>query len=123
MSVQAVTGDWQLHLKNEQVEVYFKKSDCHDIANGIHQEKILVKYINKTTEKLEISFLKAATYNGYTNTSAENSCTVVLEPNESREGICSDRDKSLTIFSKHLDMEGVSLQAIDFRNMLIKTIR
>lgn len=122
-AVFAATDDWRLHLKNEQVEIYFKKSDCHDIVNGIHQEKILVKYINKTTEKLEISFLKAATYNGYTNTSAENSCTVVLAPNESREGICSDRDKSLTIFSKHLDMEGASLQAIDFRNMLIKTIR
>lgn len=122
-AVLAATDDWQLHLKNEQVEIYFKKSDCHDIVNGIHQEKILVKYVNKTTQKLEVSFLKAATYNGRTNTSAENTCMIILNPNEIREGVCSDRDKSLTIFSRHLNIEGASLQAIDIKNLTIKTIQ
>lgn len=116
-------NEWTTYYQNEQLEIQFKKADCHDNSNGIHQEKILVKYVNKTNEKLNVSFSRKAVYsNSTTNSSGnENQHQVTLQPNETKTGTCSDRDKTLAVFSKHLDIKAGELKSIDFENITIKT--
>lgn len=115
--------EWITHYQNEQIEIQFRKSKCHDETNGIHQEKTLVKYVNKTDKKLQITYTKNALYsNGKSAPANENQYQVVLQPNETKTGNCNDRDKTLVIFSKHLDLQTAEVKKLHFENITIKII-
>src|SRR5687767_1562486 len=97
--------NWKIYFKNEEVEVLYRYSDCHDEVNGMHQQKILLKFVNLSAKDTEISFSEDLVYNGSTASSGDvKSYRIELKPNETKEGVCSGKDRALYIFSKQLNV-------------------
>ena len=108
-------------FNNEQLSITYTNSNCHDNPNGIHQEKVLLSFLNKTNQTITVTFDRNLWYNDVAlNTSGnEKKFTVVLAPNQQITGQCSTRDKALSIFSKHLDFKGRQLTKFALDNVLI----
>jgi hypothetical protein len=117
------SGDWKTYFKNEQVEILYRYSDCHDSANGIHQQKVLLKFVNLLDTKNEISFSKELIYKrGTTNSTDIKSYQVKLKANEVKEGDCSDKENALFIFSKQLNFEASELDKFYLKNISVRII-
>lgn len=108
-------------FNNEQLSINYTYSNCHDNPNGIHQEKVLLSFQNKTNQTIEVSFDRNLWYDDVAlNTSnIEKRFTVVLAPNQQVTGECSTKDKALSIFSKHLDIKGRQLTKFALDNVSI----
>ena len=118
----AEDNNWKTYYKSDQVEILYRSSDCHDAANGIHQQKMLLRLVNKTNGKTEISFSKELTYDGSKHSYDVNTFSVQLQAKETKEGLCSDKNGALIIFSKHLDFKGTELRNFELKNISVKTI-
>ena len=108
-------------FNNEQLSITYSNSDCHDNPNGIHQEKVLLTFQNKTQQTITVSFDRNLWYDNVAlNTSGnEKRFTVVLAPNQQITGECATKDKAFSIFSKHLDFKGRSLTKFALENVSI----
>lgn len=123
LSITAVTkaADWKEYYSNGMVKVFYTTRQCHDNANGIHQEKIFFKFQNTGSQKALITFTKALTYNGKT-IKPEGENRIVLNAGETREATCAEKDKSYFIMVKHLDMNGRVLDHFELQNITITVI-
>ena len=120
----AIAEDWKPYFKNNQIEIQYRYADCNDEANGIHQQKVLLKFVNLTNEKTEISFSKELNYNSSAPASSDiKNFTLLLNPGGTKEGICSEKDKSFFIFSKQLNFKSTELKKFELKNISVKTIR
>ncbi|MES2620453.1 MAG: hypothetical protein V4615_06340, partial [Bacteroidota bacterium] len=54
--------NWKTYSKQDQVEIRYRSTDCHDEVNGIHQQKILLQFINLSTDVQEVTFSKELVY-------------------------------------------------------------
>ena len=113
---------WKHYFENSQLKVEYRYSDCHDEANGIHQQKVLLRFSNLTNSAVDVSFQRKTDYGkGYTT---ENNQQHLLVPAKGeKEGSCSEKDKSLFIFSKHLNMDGRTLQKFELSNINVTTVK
>lgn len=99
---------------------------CNDIKNGTNKEYVFLTFENKTSNKLEVTFLTEVYYDNkcYScNNEAEFTQTIVLNPNEVIGGDCTNKSVSNSIFSKMLD--GVSnskLTSYSIKNVVVKNI-
>jgi hypothetical protein len=113
---------WKPYFENSQLIVEYKYSDCHDEANGIHQQKVLLRFLNLTNAAVDVSFQRKTDYGkGYTT--ENNQQHLLLPAKGEKEGNCSEKDKSLFIFSKHLNMEGRSLRKFELNNINVTTVK
>lgn len=116
--------DWKTYLKNNQTEILYKYSDCHDNVNGIHQEKILLKIINLQDVKTEVSFSKELTYGSFKPALGDiKTYSVQLQPHEAKEGGCSEKSGALVIFSKQLNFNSTRLEKFELKDISVKTIQ
>lgn len=123
LSVSAA-DDWKSYFKNKEVEILYQYANCHDEVNGIHQQKVLFKYVNLTNAAVEVSFNKQSSFSDTPASSKpENNCALTLQAQQSKEGTCADKDKVFFIFSRHLNMPGRKLIAFDLKNITVKTIQ
>ena len=116
---------WKVYFGNDKAQILYLYSDCHDVANGIHQQKILLKFINLTNQKQEISFSEELIYSNSpkpVNTDAK-SYTVKLQPKEVKEGDCSTKDYSYFIFSKQLNFKDTELKKFELTNISVIDIQ
>src|SRR6476620_10416120 len=67
------TGEWKSYFKNNEVEILYRYSDCHDEHNGIHQQKILFRFVNLTGKEHEVIFSREYTYNNSSKIKADKS--------------------------------------------------
>jgi hypothetical protein len=119
----SAADNWKTYFKNEQAEILYRYSDCHDDANGVHQQKILLKFVNLQNTKMEISFSKELAYNSRKGNSSDiKSYLVELGSKETKEGVCSDKDNALFIFSKQLNLEAKELSGFELKNISVKII-
>ena len=126
-AISFAADNWKTCFKNNEVEILYQYSDCHDEHNGIHQQKVLLKFINSSNEKKEITFGRDLTYNTDGNinslTGDVKLFSIQLQPNETKEGLCSDTDKALFIFSKQLNFKSSELGKFELKNISVKTIQ
>jgi hypothetical protein len=116
--------DWKSYFKNEQIEIQYRYADCHDEANGIHQQKVLLKFVNFTNGKTAVSFSKELNYNSSKPASTDvKTFTLLLNAGESKEGLCSEKDNALFIFSKQLNFKSDELAKFELKNISVKTIQ
>ena len=114
---------WETYFRNSQVEILYRYFDCHDETNGIHQEKVFFKFINRTGNKLLVSFAKELFYNrSHSISTDEKVYKLYLQPNKVVEGFCSDKDTVFYIFSKQLNFNSTMLQNFELKNIEVKTI-
>ncbi len=107
--VQDVTAkEWTLYKEYTGVQVYYKAEECHDISNGLHQEWVLLKFVNTTDQELQLDY--------YIQVWVEGKCTncddlteehhfqVVVPAGGSIMGECESFG-NLKIFSKFLNYD------------------
>jgi antitoxin component YwqK of YwqJK toxin-antitoxin module len=116
--------DWKTYFKNSEVEVQYLYSDCHDDANGIHQQKVLLKFINLQNKKVEVFFTKELSFsNNTTGTPDVREFSVQLNANETLQGQCDTKNNRLFIFSKQLNFSSTQLTHFELKNITVKPIQ
>lgn len=105
-----IEKEWKLYEGDNGAQVYYKKADRNDKANGIFQELVLFKFVNTTNTKLEISWSTENWYDGKcwncNKTNNEEDKTLVLDAGESIEGeAVGDTNRDLQLFSKFLNYD------------------
>jgi len=101
------SDQWKFLLTTGNVNFFYKVAACHDDANSIHSEYVLLKLENISDQPIEISWDVLMYYNNKcwncNNLGPEYHKVVQLDPGQTIEGKCFDKDKTLRIFSKFLD--------------------
>ena len=115
--------EWKSYFKNDQVEILYRFSDCHDIPNGLHQQKILLRFVNFKMESVEVYYTKELTFSNSMSKPDVREFSVHLNPVEKAEGDCDTKDNRLFIFSKQLNFNSTSLKHFELKNISVKTIQ
>lgn len=121
-TVLKAADDWKLYYQNESIAIYYIYTDCHDQANGLHQQKVLYRIVNKSNAKLEVSFNKELLYTNSKLITPDVISKVIVNKGEQVEGDCSTRNTALYTFVKHLDIPGRQLQKCELKNITVKPI-
>lgn len=106
-NANANSGEWQTYKSLPEVDVLYAYSDCNDNANGIHQQHILLKFVNKTDANLKLDW-QYERYEGEkcnTCNKDEYKYSLNLAANETVAGSCEKKTKELNVFVKHLDLK------------------
>jgi hypothetical protein len=100
--------EWQLYKEYTGVQIYYRSLECHDVHNGIHQQVIILKFVNTTDTDLDLTWNAKLWFNGVCinceNTDDEHTFRLALKGGESLVGSCNSPSE-LQIFSKFLNHE------------------
>jgi hypothetical protein len=126
--VSVKAQSWTNYHSSREVEINYQKAECHDIANGVHKQVMLLQFVNLTNKKLSVSFNKQMWYNGKCtgcDNPPEQHFTITLNPQQTLAGSCADkRDKSLYVVNKMLNRTSTSaLTKFELSNIQISAIR
>lgn len=124
-TVTSQNAEWKLYNEVNNIQIFVKNCDCHDNANGIHQELILLKFINKSSQRKEISWSEKLYYNGNCvncdEKNSELSFEIELLPNQEKLGNCNDNYETFKIFSKFLNYKDKPyLTKYELNNIVVK---
>lgn len=102
------TEQWKFLLTQNNVTFYYRVTACHDDANSIHSEYVLLKIENASDQPVQVSWTVLMYYNNMCwncgKQDPEYIKTVQIDPGKSVEGRCFETgNKTLRIFSKFLD--------------------
>jgi len=100
------SSEWQLYQENTGVQIYYKSVECNDEQNGIHQQYIVLKFVNTTYINLKLAWNTHLWIDGKCRTCkdtfGEYDFELYLKGGESIEGNCNS-SKELAFFSKFLN--------------------
>ncbi len=119
----SASGEWKTYFKNDGVEILFRYADCHDIPNGIHQQKILLRFINFKEKPVEIFYTKELTFSNSVTKPDVKVFSVHLNGGETLEGDCDTKDNSVYIFSKQLNFNSTHLKHFELKDISVKPIQ
>lgn len=114
--------DWKLYFSNGYIEIYYTYTDCHDEANGLHQQKILYRFVNKSSTNVEVSFSKDLYYTDSSPITTEAVNKIVVNKMQQVEGDCSTRNNALYTFIKQLNIQARELKKCELKNITVKPI-
>ena len=122
-STHAQTTTWENHYRSPEVEINVMPVECHDAANGIHKKLVLLQFVNLTPNELTLSYDKEVWYDGKCAGCGtdEQRFTITLPANGALSGSCDDKDKSLYIVDKMLNVKSVALTKFELKNIRIIT--
>lgn len=115
--------EWTNYYSDNSVQVFYRYTDCRNEADGIHQQKVVFKFVNLTGKAIAISFNKQLFYSNQKQSGDDMPFQLTLPPKQSVEGSCNEKDKALFSFVKHLNMDGAQLQDFKLTNISITTIQ
>lgn len=115
--------DWKSYFKTKEVEVMYRYADCHDIPNGLHQQKILLRFANYGEKPVEVSFSKALTFSNSGAQPDLRDFSVRLNGGEILQPDCDTKDNRLWIFSKQLNFKSTYLKRFELKDITIKTVQ
>ena len=55
-------AEWTTYYNANNVKIEYRYLDCNDMANGIHQQKVIFRFQNSSAKKIELSFSKSLVY-------------------------------------------------------------
>lgn len=114
LTINAQETDWKLYKETNGVQVYQMTKECHDDANGLHQELILLKVINTTSQNMKVSWTLEAWYDNKCTTchnpdDPEYQFSVKVNAGESVSGSCDiSEGQTLKIFKGFLNKENTA---------------
>ena len=125
LSSMSFSQSWKEYSSDENLKIEYQYSYCNDDKNDIHQEKIFFRYTNMTENTLEVNESISATYtsNGKELQTKGDvpELIITLKPHEVIEGNCLDKNKTLVLFSKMLNIEASKLKNFTITINNIKT--
>lgn len=107
---------WTEYYSSAGIKVMYRYADCHDDANGIHQQKVLLRFENTTNSNIGLTFSRVSDYGNNSNIS-EAACELNIASHSFLEGDCSSKNKCLFFFAKHLNMDGRKLRGFELINI------
>ena len=113
--------DWQTYFSDAKTEIQFAVIDHETPSHNRNHQRIVFKYINKTSELLTINFDRPISYDGEELlNSPERNFTITLEPNsESSFDAEINISKLFYIFSKdHNNVIKRKLTSFDITNLI-----
>lgn len=115
---------WQNYFSSTDLEINYKKAECHDPANGIHKSLVLLQYVNHGAKPVSVTFNRQVWYNGKCSgcdQKPEDYYSVKLDANQTISGSCDNRhSKALFIFDKMLDVDSRSLTKFELVDIKIQ---
>lgn len=114
--------EWTNYYSDNSVQIFYRYTDCHDDAASVHQQKVVFKFVNLTAQAIAVNFNKQLFYSGQKQAGGDKPFQLSLQPKQSVEGSCNEKDKTLFSFVKHLNMDGAQLQDFKLTNISITTI-
>lgn len=117
------TGEWKTYFKNSEVEIQYCYTDCHDIPNGLHQQKILLRFINFGSKPVEVFYTKELTFSNSMTKPDVREFSVHLNGGETLAAECETKDSRLYIFSKQLNFNSTSLKHFELKDISVKAIQ
>jgi|SRR5690606_36069221 len=112
-----------VYFSNNQIEISYTKADCNDVANGIFKQYLLLQVKNLTSEPLKVSFKKELWYNdkctNCDSNSPEHISVIELQPGATEMASCENKDKTLKIFLKMLNLQSSVLTKFELKNITI----
>ena len=104
------SNDWELYSENNGVLIYSKTSDCHMPSQGLHQEMLLLKFVNTTNQNMQIDFdVEIWSMEECMNCESlkEDHRSITLNAGESVEGKCDNLMNSggLMLFVRFLERD------------------
>ncbi|MCW5906932.1 MAG: hypothetical protein KIS94_03665 [Chitinophagales bacterium] len=111
--------EWTSYYADNSVQIFYRYADCHDDANGIHQQKVLFRFVNLSAAKVELSFAKELTYTNTAANAGDKVFKISLAPNQTAEGDCQTKDKALFAFSKFLNRQAQQLTKFELKNISV----
>jgi hypothetical protein len=112
---------------DEQIQISSQKMDCVDKANGTAKQYFKLTVWNKSETPLSISFKKELWFDGVcSNCSSggpEHTVSIEVDGGDTVSGGCGTENRSLTIFSKMLELKGVrALTHFELKNLEIENL-
>jgi hypothetical protein len=110
-TAQSQTSDWILHSSEKGISFYSKTAECHIVQEGLHQEMLLLKLVNTTSNDVTVSFnleLWSDKIQMNKESMDEFYYSIPLKAGESVEGKCEQLLNSpyrLEIFIKFLERD------------------
>lgn len=100
---------WQKVYDNNGIEFSYKKVECHDVQNGIHEEYFLIQINNNSGNPVSLKWDYHLWNNDICLNSKESNSDIKffeakIAADESIEGSCDNKDqKGLHIFTRFLN--------------------
>jgi hypothetical protein len=118
-------SDWQVYYENNEVRVEYKYQSCNLPWEGSHNENVYLKFVNKTTTLITVSWRNELWYNGKCHGcdgNIEFKNQLQLSPGSTQQGSCSTSSpKELVILSKLLNVESkTKLSGFDLKDVTVK---
>ena len=110
-TAQSQSSDWLLHSSEKGISFYSKTAECHIVQEGLHQEMLLIKLVNTTSNDVTVSFnLEIWSEKIQMNKESmdEFYYSIPLKAGESIEGKCEQLMNSpyqLELFVRFLNMD------------------
>lgn len=114
--------DWKVYYHDSGVTIEYRYADCHDAVNGIHQQKIFLKFTSTAKSAVQVTFNRNLQYQGQPASGGDHSYSLVLKAGETVEGDCDSHNKALYIFSKQLNTTGSVLNTFVLSNITVKPV-
>ncbi len=114
LPIIVLSQNWISYSSDDKLKIEYCYADCHDKANGINQQKVLLRYSNLTDSTIEINLTITTIYavNGKEfQTHGDNpKLQLTLLPHQLLEGDCKQKNRVFGFYSKMLDMEASELK-------------
>jgi len=102
------SSEWQLYTEVAGIEIFYKYNECHIIEEGIHQEHVLLRFVNTGPYSMYITWHTQVFYDTFSiiDNTKENKFMLSLDGGELKEGTCDlGETKGLKIFSRFLNYD------------------
>ena len=94
------TEPWETFFETPQVKVQYRMADCDDNKNDVHTTQYLMRIINSTSKKINITYVLGEGDKSSDNATwaeREYYCSLILMPGEILEAKCPHPDRRLSI--------------------------
>jgi len=103
------TSAWNTYNETSQLKIEYKVVDCTYNSNGLAQRNVLLRYTNKTSNQLDVSWYLELYFDGQcqncNSSSSEYDFSITLAPNASFEGACDLQHRyNRKLFVKHTNL-------------------
>tara|TARA_R110001592_G_scaffold88409_1_gene260385 strand:- start:278 stop:703 length:426 start_codon:yes stop_codon:yes gene_type:complete len=116
------------HFEQKNVTINIIQKDCINKQKGIEKQYYFIEIINNNPSSVNISFKKEVWYNNVCQScnsqSNEYKVNITVAANSSVIGDCNSDNKSLSIFSKMLNLDKVrKLSKYELKNINVEIIK
>lgn len=101
--------EWKIYTEKTGIQIYYRTIDCNDATNDIHQQFIILKFVNTSNTDLIVDWEMLLWYNDECrtcNSGSEYLYTVTIPAGESSEGDCF-APRELKLFSSFLNYDHI----------------